>query len=56
MGGERKREGVATTVTDIRSVIHRSRPWSGAGVGLAGFYNVQRDTFGAALDTQTKPE
>ena len=50
VGGERKREGVATTVTDIRSVIYRSRPWSGDGVGLAGFYNVQRDMSGAALD------
>ena len=60
MGGERKREGVATTVTGIRSVIHHSRPWSGAGVakveGLAWFHDVERDTSGAALDTQTTTE
>ena len=60
MGGERKREGVATIVTDIRSEIHHSRPQSGAGgakvEGLARFYDVQRATSGAAFDTQTKLE
>ena len=60
VGGERKREGVVTIVTDIRSVIHHSRSRSGAGVakveGLARSYDVQRDTSGAALDTWTKLE
>ena len=47
MGGERKREGVATTVTDSGSVIHHPRPRPGIGVeGLVGFYDVSRDTSG----------
>ena len=37
VGRERKREGVATTVTVIRSVIHRSRPWSVLELGWLGF-------------------
>ncbi|KIJ97341.1 hypothetical protein K443DRAFT_681613 [Laccaria amethystina LaAM-08-1] len=66
VGGERKREGVATTVTDSGSVIHHPRPRPGVGVGLVGFYDVPRDTSGddvpppsddgAGPDTQTEPE
>ena len=37
VGGERKRGGVAMTVTDIRSVIHQSRPWSVLELGWLGF-------------------
>ena len=63
-----KRDGVATTVTDSGSVIHHPRPRPGVGVGvegLDGFYDVWKDTSGddvpretsgAALETQTKPE
>ena len=46
VGGERKREGVATTVTDSGSVIHHPRPRSRVGVGLekfAGLDDVLRD-------------
>jgi len=32
VGGERKREGIATTVTDSGSVIHCHRPQPGIGV------------------------
>ncbi|KIK05986.1 hypothetical protein K443DRAFT_3518 [Laccaria amethystina LaAM-08-1] len=57
VGGERKREGVATTVTDSESVIHHPGPLPGVGVGvegLVGLYDAPRDTSGAAM--QTKPE
>ena len=64
VGGERKREGVATTVTDSGSVIHHPRPRPGVGVeGLVGCYDVSRETSGddvpppgAGPDTQTEPE
>ena len=63
MGGERKREGVAKTVTDSGSVIHHPRPRSRVGVGLEGFAalddvprdtpgdDVRRDASDAAFDT-----
>ena len=64
MGGERKREGIATTVTDSGSVIHHPRPRPGVGVeGLVGYYDVSRYASGdnvpplsAGLDTHTEPE
>ena len=46
VGGERKREGVATTVSDSGVVIHHPRPRPGVGVGLVGFYDTSRDTSG----------
>ena len=67
-GGEGKREGVATTVTDSGSVIHHPRPRPGVGVeGLVGYYDVSRerssddgppssDDAGPGPDTQTEPE
>jgi len=53
VGGGRKREGVATTVTDSRSVIHHPRPRPGVGVGLVGFYDIPRDTSGDSDDVPT---
>ena len=47
VGGEKKREGVSTTVTDTGSVIRRPRLRRSAVVGLGGlvgFYDVPRDT------------
>ena len=49
MGGERKKKGVATTVTDSGSVIHHPRPRSRVEVGpegFAGLDDVLRDTPG----------
>ena len=47
MGGEKKREGVETIVTDTGSVTHHPRLWRRAGVGVRGlveFCDVPRDT------------
>jgi len=57
VAGERKREGVATTVTDSGSVIHHPRPRPGVGVeGLVGFYDVARDTSGDDVLRDTSGE
>ena len=63
MGGERKKEDVATTVTDSGSVIHDPRPRPGVIIGveeLVAFYDVPTDTSGDDVprDTSkgTRPE